>query len=58
MKSIINEETEEQRNIVKNHWDETKKSIKEARYRISLEMERFARKHKQTSLIAANGTKP
>jgi hypothetical protein len=57
-KSIIKEEIEEQRNIVNNHWDETKQSIKEARYRIGQEMEQFARKHKKPSLIATNGTSP
>ena len=57
-KSIIKEEIEEQRNIVNNHWDETKKSIKEARYRISLEMEQFARKHKKPSINATKGTTP
>ena len=57
-KSIIKEEIEEQRNIVNNHWDETKKSIKEARYRISLEMEQFARKHKKPTINATKGTTP
>ena len=45
-KSIIKEEIEEQRNIINNSWNETKKSIKEARFRITLEMEQFARKRK------------
>jgi len=55
-KSIIKEEIEEQRSILNNHWDETKKSIKEARYRISLEMEQFARKRKKSTVIGSNGT--
>ena len=57
-KSIIKEEIEEQRSIINNNWDETKKSIKEARYRISLEMEQFARKRKKPSLNGTNGTSP
>ena len=63
-KSIIKEEIEEQRSLINNNWDETKKSIKEARYRISMEMEEFTKKRVKCSLqslqplTGTNGTSP
>ena len=46
--------------MINNNWEETKKSIKEARYRISLEMEEFAKKRTKPPLPpnGANGTSP
>jgi len=52
-KSIIKEEIEEQRSKLTNHWDETKRSIRDARYRIRLETQKLTKK--KLSINHCNG---
>ena len=54
-KSIIKEEIEEQRSILNNHWDETKRSIRDARFRIRLESQKLEKKPKKLSINPFNG---
>jgi len=54
-KSIIKEEIEEQRGILNNHWDETKRSIRDARTRIRLETQKLEKKPPKMSINPFNG---
>ena len=54
-KSIIEQAINDQRSNSNNHWDETKQSIKEARYRLSLPSDSIESKLNQNIL---NGGPP
>ena len=52
-KSIIEQAINQERSLSRNHWDETKRSIKEARYRLSLQsdfLETKNHKHKTNDI--------